>query len=239
MDAGRPRFDADRREQEELAARFFDALREGDVDGLRELLAADVQLVSDSGASTAVGRERSVRELGPVLAAFPAVAVRDRRDDRAARAERPAGAIFRDREGRVLNTWTVDILADGSRRSAPCSNTEKLGTSARSRMRGPCCRKRPPRGVVHAETACPQRRRQVLWASRPLAARYAANRELVAEPDELGTTGPHRREVVVVIDPHPPVLRGGADLAYALQQQWPPAVGRLHRVCGPPWCGAP
>jgi len=31
MDAGRPRFEADRREREELAARFFDALREGDI----------------------------------------------------------------------------------------------------------------------------------------------------------------------------------------------------------------
>ena len=49
MDAGRPRFDADRREREKLAARFFGALREGDVEGLRELLAADVQLVGDSG----------------------------------------------------------------------------------------------------------------------------------------------------------------------------------------------
>src|SRR4029450_12689865 len=35
MDVGRPRFEADRRERAELAARFFDALREGDVDGLR------------------------------------------------------------------------------------------------------------------------------------------------------------------------------------------------------------
>jgi RNA polymerase sigma-70 factor, ECF subfamily len=42
MDAGRPRFEADRRERDELAARFFDALRDGDVEGLRELLAADV-----------------------------------------------------------------------------------------------------------------------------------------------------------------------------------------------------
>lgn len=42
MKAGRPRFEADRREREELAERFFDALREGDLDGLRELLAADV-----------------------------------------------------------------------------------------------------------------------------------------------------------------------------------------------------
>jgi RNA polymerase sigma-70 factor (ECF subfamily) len=31
------------------SARFFDVLREGDVDGLRELLAADVQIVADGG----------------------------------------------------------------------------------------------------------------------------------------------------------------------------------------------
>ena len=49
MDAGRPRFDADRREREELAARFFGALAEGDVEGLQELLAADVQLAGDGG----------------------------------------------------------------------------------------------------------------------------------------------------------------------------------------------
>src|SRR6185312_14180925 len=72
MEAGRPRFEADRREREELAARFFDALREGDVDGLRELLAADVQLVSDSGGKApqwgrgAFGAENVAR----LLAAF-------------------------------------------------------------------------------------------------------------------------------------------------------------------------
>src|SRR5215468_9539106 len=49
MDDGRPRFAADRKERAELAERFFAAFRNGDVDGLQELLAADVHLVSDSG----------------------------------------------------------------------------------------------------------------------------------------------------------------------------------------------
>ena len=49
MDAGRPRFEADRQERAQLAGRFFHAFSEGDVDGLRELLAADVQLVGDGG----------------------------------------------------------------------------------------------------------------------------------------------------------------------------------------------
>src|SRR5829696_3974830 len=54
MDVGRPRFEADRREREELAARFFSALRDGDVESLRELLAADVQLVADGGGKAPV-----------------------------------------------------------------------------------------------------------------------------------------------------------------------------------------
>ena len=40
---------ADQREREKLAERFFDALRDGDVAGLRALLAADVHLFGDSG----------------------------------------------------------------------------------------------------------------------------------------------------------------------------------------------
>src|SRR3954462_1399728 len=44
MDAGRPRFETDRKERAELAERFFEAFREGDVDGLRELLAAGAGL---------------------------------------------------------------------------------------------------------------------------------------------------------------------------------------------------
>src|SRR5687767_5147901 len=49
MDTGRPRFEADRRERAELAERFFNAFKEGDVDGLRELLAAVVQMSGDGG----------------------------------------------------------------------------------------------------------------------------------------------------------------------------------------------
>src|SRR5919204_3727127 len=40
MDEGRRRFEADRRDRDKLAARFFDAIRDGDVDGLQSLLAA-------------------------------------------------------------------------------------------------------------------------------------------------------------------------------------------------------
>ena len=72
IDAGRPRFEADRRERE-LAARFFDALREGDVDGLPELLAADVQLAGDAGgnaptlARSIIGAQKMARVVARIL----------------------------------------------------------------------------------------------------------------------------------------------------------------------------
>ena len=81
MDGGRARFEADRRERDELAARFFDALLGGDVDGLRELLAADVQMVGDGGgkapalAKIVLGADNVARVLAvnfPLLAEIDA-----------------------------------------------------------------------------------------------------------------------------------------------------------------------
>jgi RNA polymerase sigma-70 factor (ECF subfamily) len=51
----RPRFDPDRDESRALAARFLQAAREGDMDGLVALLAPDVVLVGDGG-----GKARSI-----------------------------------------------------------------------------------------------------------------------------------------------------------------------------------
>jgi RNA polymerase sigma-70 factor (TIGR02957 family) len=111
MDAGRPRFEADRRERERLAARFFDALREGDVDGLRELLAADVQMAGDGGgrapqlAKAVSGAGNVARLLGSV---FPRmfridVAVEPRE------VNGGPGAILRDRDGGVLTALALDV----------------------------------------------------------------------------------------------------------------------------------
>ena len=49
MDSRRPRYEADHRVRDELAARFLDALREGEVGALQALLTADVQMIADSG----------------------------------------------------------------------------------------------------------------------------------------------------------------------------------------------
>ena len=128
MDAGRPRFAADRKEREELAARFFGAFREGDVDGLRELLAADVQLVGDGGgkapqvAAAIVGAERVVRMLAALLPPF----LRIGGVVQPHQVNGQPGAIFRDRDGKVVNTWALDILDGQIQTIRSVSNPDKL-----------------------------------------------------------------------------------------------------------------
>jgi NB-ARC domain len=112
MDAGRPRFEADRREREDLTARFFDALRDGDIDGLRELLAADVEMVADGGgkapalARSVFGADNVARVL---VFVFPLLAKIDAGVEPRALNGQP-GAIVRDRDGKVVGTLTLDAL---------------------------------------------------------------------------------------------------------------------------------
>jgi RNA polymerase sigma-70 factor, ECF subfamily len=129
MDVGRPRFEADRREREELASRFFGALREGDVEGLRELLAADVQLVGDGGgkaptlARSIIGAEKVSRVL---VSVFPwLVRIEVTLEPRQVNGQ--PGAIFRDRDNRVLFTMTLDVLDGQIQAIRSVSNPDKLG----------------------------------------------------------------------------------------------------------------
>jgi RNA polymerase sigma-70 factor (ECF subfamily) len=129
MDAGRPRFEADRRERDELASRFFDALREGDVEGLRELLAADVQMVGDGGgkapqwAKAVTGAGNVARLLASMLPWLVRIGVEV--DPHEVNGQ--PGAIFRDRDGKVLNTWTLDVLDGQIQTIRSVQNPDKLG----------------------------------------------------------------------------------------------------------------
>ncbi|MEV6805482.1 RNA polymerase sigma-70 factor [Streptomyces sp. NPDC051132] len=129
MAEDRPRFAADRTERERLASRFFDALREGDVGGLRDLLAADVSMTGDGGgkaprlARAVQGAGNVARLLGSV---FPALA-------RAGVVCEPCevnagpGAVFRDHEGRVLNALALDVLDGRVQTIRLVANPDKLG----------------------------------------------------------------------------------------------------------------
>lgn len=129
MDAGRPRFEADRREREELAERFFDAFREGAVDRLRELLAADVHMVGDGGgkapqwARGIFGAENVARVLAAIVPPFVRIGVVVEPHE----VNGQPGAIFRDRDNKVLNTWTLDVLDGRIQTIRSVMNPDKLG----------------------------------------------------------------------------------------------------------------
>ena len=129
MAEGRPRFEADRKEREQLASRFFDALREGDVAGLQDLLAADVSMVGDGGgkaqqlARAIVGAENVARLLASV---FPRLARLDVTYEPHEVNGQP-GAICRDRDGRVLHTLALDVLDGQIQAIRLVVNPDKLG----------------------------------------------------------------------------------------------------------------
>jgi RNA polymerase sigma-70 factor, ECF subfamily len=128
MDAGRARFEADRRQREEIAKRFFDAVREGDVDGLVELLAADVKIVGDSGGKApqwgrgVFGAANVGRVLGAMVPAFLRIgAVVEPHE-----LNGELGAIVRDRDGKVFNTLTLDVLDGRVQTIRAVLNPDKL-----------------------------------------------------------------------------------------------------------------
>jgi RNA polymerase sigma-70 factor, ECF subfamily len=110
----KPRFEASRRQREELAQRFFAAAEAGDTDGLISMLAADAVLYGDGGGKAPAvprpiyGRER----VGKAIAGW-------------VRLARDAGLLFEpvevngqpgmrlvDRDGQLVSVGCLDI-ADG------------------------------------------------------------------------------------------------------------------------------
>ncbi|MFF7476292.1 RNA polymerase sigma-70 factor [Streptomyces sp. NPDC008092] len=129
MAEGRPRFEADRRERDELAARFFEALHEGDLAGLQDLLAADVSLVSDAGgkapqlARPVLGAQNVARLLAAVIPLLFRIDITCEQHE----VNGQPGAIFRDRHGKVLQTFALDVLDGRVQAIRLVLNPDKLG----------------------------------------------------------------------------------------------------------------
>jgi RNA polymerase sigma-70 factor (ECF subfamily) len=128
MQDGRPRFEADRRARDELAGRFLDAVREGRVEELVDLLAADVQLVGDAGGKAPLfgerfaGGERVARLLALLVARFLRIGGIVEPHE----LNGQPGAILRDRDGKVFSTWSFDVLDGRIQTIRSVSNPEKL-----------------------------------------------------------------------------------------------------------------
>jgi RNA polymerase sigma-70 factor (ECF subfamily) len=128
MDDGRPRFEASRRERARLADRFFNALQEGDVNGLRELLTADVQIVWDSGGKgphwsrTVHGAANVARALATAFPPFVRIGGTLELHD----VNGEPGAIIRDGDGNVFSTLALDIAGGRVQTIRSVINPDKL-----------------------------------------------------------------------------------------------------------------
>jgi RNA polymerase sigma-70 factor, ECF subfamily len=124
----RPRFEASRSKRDELAARFFSAVGNGDMDGLVSMLAADVVVYGDSGGISPswprpiVGRDNVVRLL---LGIGEQIRQADVSIRHAEINGQPGGRV-EDPGGRLVSVFVLDI-ADGQVQTVrSVINPEKL-----------------------------------------------------------------------------------------------------------------
>jgi RNA polymerase sigma-70 factor, ECF subfamily len=128
IESGKPRFEASRKERDELAARFLAAVTDGDLDSLVETLAADVVVYGDGGGKAPqwtapiVGVERVARLFAGIGRQMRELGIRVE----PRRVNGQPGAIFLDPEGRLTNVWSLDIVDGAVQTVRSVINPDKL-----------------------------------------------------------------------------------------------------------------
>jgi RNA polymerase sigma-70 factor (TIGR02957 family) len=129
VEEGRPRFRSTREQREELAERFFAAVRDGEVGELESLLAHDVVLTGDGGgkvpalARSIRGRTRVARTLTNRVklgSRVPGGQVRP------VEVNGTPGALLVDGDDRLIGVWALEISGDQIERVSSVVNPEKL-----------------------------------------------------------------------------------------------------------------
>jgi len=112
---GKPRFEASRADRDQLARRFFASVGDGDMEELVSVLAADVVVYGDSGGRPPswqrpiVGQDnvsRLMYGLGEQMRQVNVV-------NRLVEINGQPGALVLDRDGRLVNVFSLDV-ADGA-----------------------------------------------------------------------------------------------------------------------------
>jgi RNA polymerase sigma-70 factor (ECF subfamily) len=142
LEAKKPRFEASRTRREELARRFFEAVGDGDLEGLTDMLAEDAVNYSDGGGKASAfpqpvfGRD----SVAQILLRFGEWRAQLGADDvRFAEVNRQPGAMFLGNDGRAVLVISLDIADGRIQTIRSVVNPEKLrhlGPGSRSPVAG-------------------------------------------------------------------------------------------------------
>src|SRR5215211_6047977 len=127
VEARRTRFDAPREQREQLAARFFEAIREGDLDGLVSLLAEDAVATGDGGGKAAARPTplRGGEKVARFMLGLMRLAERHAYTFEFLELNGEPGALIRE-DGEVAGTMIIEVSGDRITAVRSVVNPDKL-----------------------------------------------------------------------------------------------------------------
>ena len=129
IEAARPRFDVAKRERDELAGKFFAAVRTGDMDGLLSLLAAEVEVHGDSGGVPPFWRRPITgrQHVAKLMAALGNQLQHVRGLLEPTEVNGQPGVLARGPDGRLIAVLTVDVAGGQIQTVRSIISRAKLG----------------------------------------------------------------------------------------------------------------
>jgi RNA polymerase sigma-70 factor (ECF subfamily) len=128
VEARRPRFDPSAEQRARLVRRFFEAIGDGDMDGLVSMLAEDATIYGDGGGKAPARATplTGAAKIARFVLGLTRIAERDGLQVEPARVNGQPGALVRGRDGAVTAAMSVDV--EGGRITAIRSvvNPDKL-----------------------------------------------------------------------------------------------------------------